>query len=225
MQGKRVFRPLCVLLVLAGACGGRAGYGGSGSPSSTGSSSGVPCSGVDQDGGSCARVEAGAVTGDARVPLNHRATGARCPSQRGPGVGAGGCSDSECDGGINGRCIYVGLSLGCTYDECFTDSDCPPGPGGPCICRLSPSEPNSCASGNCVVDSSCGSGNYCSLSFTACAFVTYFCHTPSDTCIDDTDCADFDAGDQSAPPTGGICAYDSHVAHWVCRSRPFCNLP
>src|ERR1700733_1886364 len=128
----------------------------------------------DTDALSCepAFVEAGTgLAGNAEVPIYHRATPACCPSERGPapltqpyGSGtADGCSsDSECTGGADGRCFpFEGLvgAPGCSYDQCFTDSDCPS--GTPCLCRSSPADnsPNVCVpGGNCVLDSDCGPG-------------------------------------------------------------------
>ena len=119
-------------------------------------------------------TEAGAISeGDAEVPLNHLATAACCPSQRGSGPptqpysagyastlapDAGGCtSDSDCKAGPNGRCFpeegLVGRG-GCSYDECFTNLAC--GPKTLCICRSSSQDnsPNVCdPGGNCALDS------------------------------------------------------------------------
>src|SRR5580658_5584664 len=98
-------------------------------------------------GGFSAGMDASTAS-DLKVPLYHRATAASCPSQRGPGTPnlqpicptppppSSVCcsSDSQCDGGINGRCIDLGhAGQQCTYDECSNDSDCPS--GTPCICR------------------------------------------------------------------------------------------
>jgi hypothetical protein len=189
-------------------------------------------------------VEAGTVPeGDAEVPLEHRPTPACCPAQRGGPGGqpypsdyasdeAGGCtSDSQCTSGVNGRCIpndgEVGPG-GCSYDECFTDSNC--GSKTPCLCRSSATDnsPNVCdVGGNCAVDSDCGSGGYCSPSVQvlpnqppdACwGLDLYFCHTVSDLCINDSDCAPPDAG---SPPT---CAYHPQDSRWECTDA-VCALP
>jgi hypothetical protein len=160
-------------LLAAIACGGpesgtNAGGNGSNSGASAGASAGMDASTVV----------------DERVPVYHRATHAICPSQRGAGtpglmeIGVPGfppcptpppptticcSSDSQCDGGTNGRCTGSGVegTNVCTYDECFTDSNCPS--ETPCICRSSPADnvANVCVpGGNCVVDSDCG-GRYC----------------------------------------------------------------
>jgi hypothetical protein len=173
-------------------------------------------------------VDAGAVsTSDAEVPLNHRATAACCPAERGPGPSAapypaevgqglsGLCmSDSDCTAGTNGRCSWESwVGSGCTYDECFTDSQC--GSKVPCICRSSSTDstPNACDFGgrtlagedvypsNCAVDTDCGPGGYCSpsavpsnaLHISGAVNVCYgpnpyYCHTASDLCINDSDC-------------------------------------
>jgi hypothetical protein len=220
-------------LVAAVGCGGRE----SGTNAGT-SSSGSSGAATNSDAGM-----AGGDMGQARVPLYHRATHATCPSQRGAGtpgvmeVGTPGfppcptppppttvccSSDSQCDGGANGRCTSSDgrppPQNQCTYDECFTDSNCPS--GTPCICRSSPTEnmANVCVTGgNCVVDSDCGSGGYCSPSplLNSCDDPgPYYCHTATDTCVDDSDCF-IDGG------AAFFCAYEPSARHWAC-SEWFC---
>jgi hypothetical protein len=119
----------------------------------------------------------------ARVPVNHRASGATCPAGRGPGsTSASYCStdggpseatlngprlcesDSDCGQGTNGRCFLNGgpvtdCGTNCSYDACASDADCPT--GEPCACRASAADSaaNSCLTGgNCRVDSDCGDG-------------------------------------------------------------------
>jgi hypothetical protein len=212
-------------LAAASGCGGR--------ESGTTTGAGGTSTGTDAS----ANLDASAV-GDARIPLYHRATHATCPSQRGPGAsgfmengmpGFPACpappppttvccsSDSSCDGGTNGRCIGTSGPFPpqnqCTYDECFTDSNCPS--GTPCICRSSPTDnaANVCVSGgNCVVDSDCGPDRYCSPSplLNSCdAPGGYYCHTAADACVDDSDCF-VDGG------RGRFCAYDPQARHWAC---------
>jgi len=169
----------------------------------------------------CAPV---ALTG--RVPTNHRAAAATCPSQRGAGVvptscayeaGAVGClQDSDCTQGKNGRCNASGGPVvipcpypSCSYDACETDSDCAAKTA--CDCRSSATDgaPNYCATGsNCAVDSDCGPGGYCSpggFTDSFCNIPTYFCHTAADTCLDDSDCCNF------LP-----CSFDHNVGHFAC---------
>jgi hypothetical protein len=176
----------------------------------------------------------------AGVPLQLRAASACCTSQRGagpptqpypPGVAsflpadAGGCmSDSDCTDGKNGRCFpfsgVVGPG-GCSYDECFTDSTC--GAKTPCLCRNSPTsnDANGCdPGGNCAVDSDCGPGGYCSPS-ESCNGATYYCHTASDTCVNDADCPSVDGGALSCA-TFARCAYDSQTQHWACAQLVCC---
>lgn len=141
------------------------------------------------------------------------------------------CSrDADCTAGSNGRCEFAR----CYYDDCFSDSDCPN--NRVCQCRGSASDlwPNTCeTTGNCRVDADCGPGGYCSpshvgdrcvcLSAVLCSDAShcspgpcvcgdscghgYYCHTTSDTCIDDNDCK-----------TGGTCSYDTLSQHFQCAS-------
>jgi hypothetical protein len=166
----------------------------------------------------------GDAVSNGRVPKQHRPDGSACPQQRGPGMLQSGCDydagfggvactrDSQCTMGTNGRCLtpqYVPLpcSTACSYDECFADSDCKG--NVPCICRASATDftANVCMSGsNCRVDADCGAGGYCSPSAVAGCGSAYFCHTPGDTCVDDSDCA----------TQGGWCNYDPMTTHWKC---------
>lgn len=237
-----------VLVASAFGCGGKAAItsaeGGDASTGADGSTDRDASTGGDGGGSAACTptfVDAGTGwAGDAEVPVYHRAAPACCTSQRGPGPGgqpyssqeSRGCSsDSQCDGGANGRCLPFGGLVGpggCSYDECFTDSDCPA--GTPCVCRGSASDgtPNVCATGgNCVVDSDCGPGGYCSPS-QGCWGVTayepssapYFCHTAKDTCINDFDCAVVDAG--AACETIARCAYSAQAQHWACTQLVCC---
>jgi hypothetical protein len=162
-----------------------------------------------------------------RVPVNHRPSGAACPTSRGGGDGADpacnygdagpGCTtDSDCTAGENGRCLAYSFppgacaTPGCSYDDCESDSDCPSGQA--CDCRVNGGDtaPNVCAAGgNCKTDSDCGPGGYCSpgaFDGFACTDPVFFCHSSADTCIDDTDCC---------PPTAG-CLFDGDAGHFAC---------
>ena len=185
------------------------------------------------------------------VPLQHRSSSASCPAQRGPApqLCAGGTcysqpypypagipttcsSDSQCTAGVNGRCFPLEGNItagGCSYDECFTDSNC--GARTPCICRSSSTDnyANVCfVGGNCAVDSDCGPGGYCSPSMETCYSTNpnveaeglagpnpYFCHTTSDLCINDSDCPPLDAGTASYFGTS-LCAYNTQDNRWEC---------
>jgi hypothetical protein len=169
---------------------------------------------------SCPGMDGG--SGDARVPANHRAASSACPTQRGPGAAVEDgpfvtCdADVDCTMGANGRCVdncgvggCPGLGTSCDYDHCFSDSDCEA--GVPCICRPSADSgaQNLCiGGGNCAVDSDCGPGGYCSLNApTQWCGGRYFCHTPCDECLDDSDC-----------PTDVPCMYFASVGYWSCKS-------
>jgi hypothetical protein len=163
-------------------------------------------------------------------PLYHRALAAPCPLQRGPGSITGPLcpgavptcctSDARC-GGSNGRCNNIGTSFAsCSYDQCFSDSNCPA--GTPCLCRGSPSDPgaNVCLpKGNCTVDSDCGIAGYCSPSPSpaSCGPGAYYCHTRLDTCTNDSDCPHGPSNLVSS------CLYDSPTQHWACQQHVECS--
>jgi len=163
-----------------------------------------------------------------RVPKNHRPSTPACAAERGSlplsevclldgGARSSVClRDSDCQSGKNGRCSAPNNSCSstCSYDQCFADFDC--GSGVPCNCRTSPSDfaNNWCITGsNCVLDSNCGPGGYCSPSMIdvlgSCPGCGsgFFCHTSSDTCLNDSDCS---AG---VMPT---CAYAPQTGRWGC---------
>lgn len=170
-------------------------------------------------GGACAGV---------RIPAHHRPTASSCPVARAPSntttccpdasyPGQWQCSqDSDCTAGKNGRCLSNPGPAGthCSYDECFVDSDCPG--NVPCNCRTSPDSyaPNLCATGSdCRIDSDCGPCGFCSPSPDApypTPYVPYFCHTPADTCIDNSDCTEPSA----------CCSFDQAKGHWACKACP-----
>lgn len=110
--------------------------------------------------------------------------------------------DSDCTTGVNGRCgqWIPPPVLGCSYDECFLDSDCG---GAPCECRPSSSSsaPNVCVKGgNCTVDSDCGPGGYCSPSV-----LSALCTCPSETLCGDAGggCYEGSSSAQGTPPGPG----------------------
>ena len=184
---------IVVLLSLA-ACGGKA--------------AGV--SAIERDAGMSA----------VRVPRVHRASALICPTERQPiaptslgCTGQGHCDqDSDCASGSNGRCLNVGdCATSCSYDECVTDSDC----AEPLVCLCRPEGddfvPNQCThQGSCRTDSDCAGGEYCSPSLVTAGCICancgrgYFCHSPADTCLDDSDCG------------GEACAYDESAQHFAC---------
>jgi hypothetical protein len=177
----------------------------------------------ENDGGSV--PDAAPPDPSGRVPARHRPTAAACDSNRPAstssfGGGGGVCAtDADCTDGINGRCGASGRVIGCTYDDCFTDSDCSGDKGGGvCGCRGDQVDgANVClTSGNCHVDADCGPGGYCSPSLGSCGTYAgvegYYCHTASDECIDDTDC----------PTQPGLapayCAFMPDTGRWQCSS-------
>lgn len=155
-----------------------------------------------------------------RIPDNHRADATDCDSERPAGDVEGSdypvegyCkTDADCVDGERGRCEnFRGISE-CTYDECIQDSEC--ATGGPCGCEMSFwSDANACLDGNCRVDGDCGEAGYCSPTLSECGnysgVVGYWCHTPEDECVNDSECMNSDMG-------AGYCMYSSPVGHWVC---------
>jgi hypothetical protein len=174
--------------------------------------------GVPNPDAGCPGMAAGTSDGAARVPLSHRASGTPCPMQRGAGdtdgLRSGDCdADTACTAGTNGRCLPSCGPPGCfasvcSYDGCFSDSDC--SAKTPCGCRPSASSSNANAcigASRCAVDSDCGPGGYCSLSDFGWCGASYQCHTPCDACIDDADCS-----------SGEPCAFHGTLGYWACGS-------
>lgn len=164
------------------------------------------------------------------VPINHRTAEPQCSVERaaGPLLGSlpfrGECGqDSDCTAGTNGRCLmsFPGGPY-CSYDDCFSDTDCSNKLA--CVCRDSASsfDANTCMpSGGCLVDTDCGPNGFCSPSLVAkldCMCPSnvggtydndrcghgYFCHTQKDSCVNDSDC------------NGTTCAYDMVDNRWSC---------
>jgi hypothetical protein len=120
---------------------------------------------------------------------------------------------------VNARCSNNVDQLGCSCwtDECSGDSACPA--GNTCACRGSPyaAGPNTCVPGNCRVDADCGPGGWCSPSSmsSGCAGISgYYCHTPNDQCVNDSDCRPLS--------TFPYCRYDRTVGYWSCQSSGVC---
>lgn len=173
-----------------------------------------------------------------RTPMNHRAVGASCPSQRapnpppecapgtssGPPVNCG--QDSDCTMGTNGRCLRAfgpnRCGGECSYDECSTDADC--AAPLPCECRTSDTDtaPNICvATSNCRVDGDCGPGGFCSPSV-----VDDFCFCPSPDLCDPNDGGGCFAGTMKVPcACGDACGhgYFCHTAHDNCVDDSDCG--
>ena len=198
----------------------------------------IPCAALfacgGSDGNAGPAASDGAIVG--RVPTNHRASDTLCTQSAPAGTCLcnGNCptstypsqwacsSDGDCaDAGINGRCAASGAiaGCGCTYDICVDDSDCPN--GHTCACHGSAytfGAGNQCVPGNCHVDADCGAGAYCSPSPAMpcnmngqdlyCQGLGYYCHTPKDQCVDDSDC-------ESVGSPG--CLYDPSAGYWKCQ--------
>lgn len=156
-----------------------------------------------------------------RAPSVHRATAQSCVGVNAPPeptsireAEISSCvKHADCTDGVNGKCINgIGMAAAyyhCVYDQCATDADCDPGK----ICYCTASAAARCLSvGNCRTDADCGSGpySYCSPSMSwDCGghrpIDGYHCHTPSDTCMDDSDCTGSD-----------YCNFDAYENRFRC---------
>jgi hypothetical protein len=155
-------------------------------------------------------------------PFDGRRAGLACPATRPPGDardrqsgdGATCAKDDDCTAGRNGRCMGVGTrvrSETCTYDACLVDADCKT--GGPCECSALG---NTCLAGNCRTDADCGDDGSCGQARDAgCGAQTssYYCRTPDDTCLEDSDCG-----------ANARCTYSPELAHWGCITPPICPV-
>ena len=166
-----------------------------------------------------------------RVPANHRPNDAQCGTLPPPGDcsnqgGPGGMcqSDTTCTAGTNGRCVESGggaLFCACTYDACQSDTGCPT--DETCACHGSAyvgGQGNACTQGNCRIDSDCdGGAGYCSPAENTMScgdLLGYYCHTPNDQCVDDTDCTGSGNGPQ-------VCTYSAAANRWQCQGEGLCG--
>jgi len=131
-----------------------------------------------------------------------------CSDCRLPGAGGsrGECAtDADCTAGDNGRCNPARIGGMCSYDECFKDEDC--ADTELCACDGGFGGGNACIEAACRVDADCGAYD-CSPTLGSCGHyfppVGYYCHTATDACYSDADCA------------GGYCAYDPTSGAWAC---------
>ncbi len=217
----------------AGRDGGRAdgGRADAGSPFDAGADAGTPTdagttvdAGAPADAGTAADAGTPPIDAGGRVPMYHRPDDSQCsaPAPAGNcsfgGGGSGMCSsDSDCTGGVDGRC---NMNLGgavfcrCTYDTCVHDTDCPTGQTCACHGAAFHTDGNTCIAGNCRVDSDCGAGGYCSPTTGGCGGLAgYYCHTASDDCIDDSDCGS---------TATHVCQYSTTDGRWECMMRLLC---
>jgi hypothetical protein len=164
-------------------------------------------------------------TSSIEIPLNHRPDDSECATAPPAGdcqnIPSGMCmSDSDCTMGTNGRCNEStggALFCSCQYDACVADTDCPT--AQLCACHGSPytgGDGNTCTQGNCRVDSDCGTNGYCSPSAGGgCGGLSgYYCHTASDTCVNDSDCEGGGAED---------CQYSTTDVRWECTMELLCG--
>ena len=99
-------------------------------------------------------------------------------------------SNSDCVDGVNGRCTLQGPYTWCTYDQCFSDADCPA--GARCACGVEQLDGNMCLLDDC---SGCAA-DQCAPSWGCAGHVdgssggvqSFECYTPDDSCHTDADC-------------------------------------
>lgn len=135
-----------------------------------------------------------------------------------PGAGGSGGTSSQSsandDAGSGIAAQHRSSSETCSNDHpsdfCFDDSDCRT--GGPCVCAGSEARNrwNVCLDGNCQTDADCGDDGRCSPTLSDCGdyggIIGYYCHTPQDTCVNDSDCSE----------SAGYCMYRPELGHWQC---------
>jgi hypothetical protein len=165
---------------------------------------------------------AGGATGTVvspRTPVAHRPEAQSCQGAYAPAEPYdpqyGECKKhADCTDGTNGKCVNgIGAAWQryfCVYDLCATDGDCDPGK----VCYCESGSARCLSLGNCRTDADCGGGatGYCSPSsgWDCGGYHTidsYYCHTPKDTCIENTDCTGRD-----------YCSYDVLDGRWKCTS-------
>ena len=199
----------------------------------------VSCQKAKRDGGKTGGAGGRAVDAEVvvtkggvppRAPALSRPVAVECSRERPPGKPSAEpnkspeCKvDADCKAGINGRCNehYGGHGFqfsGCDYDRCFSDAECG---GGVCTC--SPGGNYCNPPGNCLVDSDCGRGGFCSPTNgedpekTYSTVQTYFCRTPKDECVTDEDCA-------KAGESRKTCTYGRSIGHWLCIDNQMCPV-
>jgi hypothetical protein len=148
-------------------------------------------------------------------PTMHRAQAVACvtegPKFGYPDIKVTCATDADCVDA--GAAVDLGLKCHqgmCVVDECLADSDCPQGEGCGCADQF---YENRCVVFHCHVDADCGPGGFCSPSAaTTCngGALGTFCHVPTDTCINDSDC--------TCQGGGAVCTYEPKVGHWLCAS-------
>jgi hypothetical protein len=159
----------------------------------------------------------------------HRERAVECQRRRGPGDApnkTGKCkSDADCTAGKNGRCVsFYGEGRvppfnQCSYDACFLDGDC--GAGSLCVCGHDAGKETGdghvCVPASCRTDKDCGPAGFCSPSSALCSrgsLPHYYCHTPSDECVNDEDCPKPAKEGYGTTPTGR--RYSPEAGHFTC---------
>ena len=187
----------------SGSTSGGANSSGSASHSSSATTPGTSRSGTTTGTSATSGSTTGGSTtvttsGDTTASSGSSGSGGEVPADHRPVAVA-------CDAGI-----------GIGGNQCGQDSDC--ADGGVCLCDVSQiplsGSSNVCYPAGCRVDADCGPGGYCSPSPTlgCCGGPSGFhCHTPQDSCLNDSDCAD-----------GGLFCLFVQTA-WHCGTPQMCG--
>ena len=198
-----------------GGTSGTAGTAGTAGTGGTGSTTG----GTAGTGGASGTGGTGGTCGGAHPAPTGRPAPVACPADSGTilvnaDAGAPKCTslaDCRPDGSTIDYFYVACLHGVCSEDDCIIDSDC--AAGQVCACADQLGSPirigNECLTTQCQVDADCGGGQVCSASIGTCNELQgYYCHTPSDECLTDTDCCG----------TTPLCAYQTSSGHWACQT-------
>jgi hypothetical protein len=144
-----------------------------------------------------------------------------CSGEAGLSLGQCG-SDGDCTAGLNGRCSFPDgppptCMRFCSYDECPSVWTARPRSRASAGTHLTARMRISASRAATARSTPTADPWVTARLEDLCDHPMYFCHTPQDTCTDDSDCTPLNSGiDQT-------CNYDSQIGHFAC--GPGCALP